>query len=220
MRVMPGGLERVRVQFDMDMTSLLEVDASGHGVVLTGRFVTLRPLTVEDAAVTLRWRLGERATYMQEGARTESEQRAWIAAHANEPCGYNFIHEYRNTPVGMVALNQINFGNRSVMMGRLLIGEPELVGSAPVFFESEILLCDFAFHQLKMHKLYGEIMDDNLGMIRTRRYLGYKQDGVLRDHYFVRGAFHNAVAVSLLETEYRLVARPKLVQMVSLFGRA
>jgi diamine N-acetyltransferase len=195
-----------------------QADARGHGVVLTGSLVTLRPLRIEDAALTLRWRLSERATYMQEGARTESEQRAWIAAHANESGGYNFIQEYRDAPVGMIALHQINYANRSAILGRLMIGEPELVGAAPVFFESEILLCDFAFDQLKMHKIYGEIMDDNLGMIRARRYLGYKQDGVLRDHYFVRGAFHDAVAVSLLETEYRLVTRPKLAQMVSLLG--
>jgi diamine N-acetyltransferase len=122
-------------------------------------------------------------------------------------------------PVGMVALQQIDSINRSAVMGRLLIGEPELVGTAPVFFESEILLCDFAFDRLEMHKIHGEIMEDNIGMIRTRLYLGYRQDGLLRDHYFARGAFRNAVAVSLLETEYRRVARPKLVQMVSFLSR-
>lgn len=196
-----------------------EVDAPAPGVVLSGSLVTLRPLTVEDAAITLRWRLGARGTYMQEGARTESDQRAWIAAHANEPGGYNFIQEYRGAPVGMVALQQVDSINRSAVMGRLLIGEPELVGTAPVFFESEILLCDFAFDRLQMHKIYGEIMEDNIGMVRTRLYFGYRQDGLLRDHYFVRGTFRNAVAVSLLEAEYRSVARPKLVQMISFLNR-
>jgi diamine N-acetyltransferase len=201
------------------MVKLPKADALGPGVVLSGSLVTLRPLTVDDAAITLRWRLSARAMYMQEGARTETDQRAWIAAHANEPGAYNFIQVYRGSPVGMVALQQIDSINRSAVMGRLLIGEPELVGSAPVFFETEILLCDFAFDSLEIHKIYGEIMEDNIGMVRTRLYFGYKQDGLLRDHYFVRGAFHNAVAVSLLETEYRSVARPKLVQLISFLSR-
>jgi RimJ/RimL family protein N-acetyltransferase len=201
------------------MLKMPKAEAPGPGVMLSGSLVTLRPLTVDDAAITLRWRLGGRAKYMQEGARTENDQRAWIAAHANEPGGYTFIQEYRGAPVGMVALQQIDSVNRSTVMGRLLIGEPELVGTAPVFFESEILLCDFVFDRLEMHKIYGEIMEDNIGMIRTRLYLGYRQDGLLRDHYFVRGAFRNAVAVSLLETEYRRVARPKLVQMISFLSR-
>jgi diamine N-acetyltransferase len=209
----------VRLLFDMDTIGLSQAGPAGQGVVLTGGTVTLRPLTVDDAPVTLRWRLGSRAAFMQEGARTEGQQRAWIAAQANEPADYNFIQEYRNTPVGMVALTRVNSNNRSAMMGRLMIGEPEIVGAAPVFFEAEMLLCDFAFDQLRLHKIYGEIMDDNLGMIRTRRNLGYKQDGILRDHYFVRGAFHNAVTVSLLENEYRLVTRPRLLQMVGLLTR-
>src|ERR1035438_2363101 len=99
------------------MLKMPEVNAPGPGVVLSGSLVTLRPLTIDDAAITLRWRLGARAMYMQEGARTESDQRAWIAAHANEPGGYNFIQEYRGAPVGMVALHQINFINRSAVMG-------------------------------------------------------------------------------------------------------
>jgi RimJ/RimL family protein N-acetyltransferase len=78
------------------------------------------------------------------------------------------------------------------------------------------LLSDYVFERLKLHKLYGEIMEDNIGMIRTRFYLGYKQDGLLRDHYIFEGSYKNAVAVSLLEDEYRKVCRPKLLKFISL----
>jgi len=183
---------------------------------LEGEFVTLRPLEVDDAARTLAWRLGARAQHLQEGAQTEDAQRAWIAAHSAAAGELNFIIECRGVPVGMVALLEINRQNRSAVMGRLLIGEQEAAAGAPVFYEAELLLCDYAFDALKLHKLYGEIMEDNTGMVRTRQYLGYHQDGVLRDHYFARGSFHNAVAVSLLEDEYRRVCRPKLMQLAAI----
>lgn len=190
-----------------------------RSVVLAGRFVRLRPLELEDTAMTLRWRLSDRAAHLQKGAGNENEQRAWIAAHINHPGEFNFIIECGAAPVGMVALHDINHTHHSAAMGRLLIGEPAIVGPAPVFFETEMLICDYAFEELKMHKIYGDIMETNIGMIRTQLYLGFKQDGILREHYFSRGAFRNTIALSLLEDEYRNVCRPKLVQMISLMGR-
>jgi diamine N-acetyltransferase len=182
---------------------------------LTGKLVTLRPLVIEDAAITLRWRLSKRAQFLQRGAQTEEEQRAWIASKARTG-ELNFIIEFKGEPVGMTALQEISEQNRSAIMGRLLIGEAEKVGPAPVFFETEVLLCDYAFDQLKLHKLYGEIMEDNIGMIRTRLYLGYKQDGFLRDHFVFNGSYKGAIVVSLLEDEYRTVCRPKLVRLMVL----
>lgn len=184
---------------------------------LEGKIATLRPLTLDDAAVTLRWRLSKRGRFLQRGAQTEEEQRAWIASR-DRAADLNFIIEFKGEPVGMSALHDISQQNRSAIMGRLLIGEQDKVGSAPVFFETELLLCDYAFDQLKVHKLYGEIMEDNIGMIRTRLYLGYKQDGTLRDHYLFNGSYKDAIAVSLLEEEYRTVCRPKLVELISLFA--
>jgi RimJ/RimL family protein N-acetyltransferase len=184
---------------------------------LTGKLVTLRPLDKEDAAITLAWRLSKRARFLQRGAQTEEEQRAWIASE-DRTGDLNFIIEFKDEPVGMTALYHFSWQNRSVVMGRLLIGEEEKVGSAPVFFETELLLCDFVFGELKLHKLYGEIMEDNIGMIRTRLYLGYKQDGFLRDHFIFNGSYKGAIAVSLLEDEYRMVCRPKLLGLLSLYG--
>jgi len=69
-----------------------------------------------------------------------------------------------------------------------------------------------------MNKLYGEIMEDNVGMIRSRLYLGYKQDGFLRDHFIYNGSYKSSIAVSILEDEYRTVCRPKLSGLISLFA--
>jgi RimJ/RimL family protein N-acetyltransferase len=200
------------------MTADAEAHTNSESLMkLTGKLVTLRPLVIEDAAITLGWRLSKRARFQQRGAQTEEEQRAWIASK-DRTGELNFIIEFKGEPVGMTALHSISQQNRSAMMGRLLIGEQEKVGSAPVFFETELLLCDYVFYQLKMHKLYGEIMEDNIGMIRSRLYLGYKQDGFLRDHFIFNGSYKNSIAVSLLEDEYRTVCRPKLLGFISLFA--
>lgn len=186
-------------------------------MILKGSVATLRSITEGDAEITLKWRQSNRAKLLQRGAKTVEEQRAWIAAKlkTNE---LNFIIEYLDKPVGMIALHDINHVHNSVQMGRLLIGEEEWVGKAPVAFEADLMLCDYAFDVLKMHKIYGDVMEDNHGMLKTRFYLGYKQDGILRDHYMYDGVYKNTVAVSLLEDEYRATCRPKLVQLIAMLS--
>lgn len=186
-------------------------------MILTGRLATLRPIATDDAEATFRWRHGKRAKFLQAGAETVDEQRAWIAQRLPLP-EYNWIIEYRGAPVGMVALHDISTKHKSAILGRLVIGEQEAVGSAPVFFEAELLVCEFAFDTLLLHKLYGGILDGHVSMLRTRRYLGYQQDGVLRDHLFINGEYRNWIAVSLLEHEYRTHCRPKLRQLINLYS--
>jgi RimJ/RimL family protein N-acetyltransferase len=186
-------------------------------LILEGQFVTLRPLTVDDAEITLRWRNGPRGLYLQRGAQTVEEQRTWIANHAGDD-ELNFIIEYTGRPVGMIALVRINPRHKTAELARLLIGEPAIVASAPVVFETELLIGDYVFETLGFHKLYGDIMQDNQAMIQTRLYLGYKQDGVFRDHYIFSGVYKSTIIVSLLEDEYRTVCRPNLRQLIALFG--
>ena len=47
---------------------------------LSGEFVTLRPLVVADAEITLHWRQSDRAVYLNQGAGSLESQRAWIAS--------------------------------------------------------------------------------------------------------------------------------------------
>lgn len=186
-------------------------------MILKGEIATLRPVTVTDAELTFAWRKSARARLLQRGATTVEEQRAWITAKL-KTTDLNFIIEYKDQPVGMIALLDINQLHKSVQMGRLLVGEEDFVGKAPVAFEAELMLCDYAFDVLKMHKIYGDVMEDNYGMLKTRFYLGYKQDGILRDHYVYDGVHKNTVAISLLEDEYRKVCRPKLLSFIKMIS--
>lgn len=187
-------------------------------MILQGKITSLRPITPNDAEITLAWRLGSRAKLMQLGSQTVEQQQAWISAKLMTD-ELNFIMEYKNRPVGMIALLDINRQHKSIQMGRLLIGEEEFVGQAPVGFEAELLLCDYAFDVLGMHKLYGDVVEDNRSMLKMRLYLGYKQDGFLRDHLNFLGVYKGVHALSLLEDEYRASCRPKLLQLIEMMDK-
>jgi RimJ/RimL family protein N-acetyltransferase len=182
-------------------------------ITLQGRFVNLRPLTIQDAALSLRWRQSERALHLNRGAPTEDAQACWIATRP--PSEFNFIIELcSGAPVGMLALIDIDQSNRHAESARFLIGEEAAVRGIPVAAEAMFLLLELAFETLDMHRVHGTVASGNALMIKWQKYVGMREEGRLRDHYFLNNHYHDAVCLGLLVDEYRTVTRPRLTSLI------
>lgn len=181
---------------------------------LTGEFVNLRPLRVEDAALTLRWRRAERARLLNRGAETVEQQACWIAARG--PNERNFIIETKQArPIGMLSLGNIDRTQRRAEPGRFLIGDEAAAKGIPAAAEAMKLLYELAFDQLALRRVYGTVAADNVLMIKWQAYLGMVEEGRLREHYFIDGRFQDAVVFGLLEDEYRRRTRPRLLGLIA-----
>lgn len=183
-------------------------------MIFKGNLVTLRPLEVEDAPITLKWRLSDRARMLQRGSQTIGQQLDWIYA-SNTNGDLNFIAEYAGRPVGMQSICSISGIHKTASTGRMLVGEE--VDGLPVMLEADLILCDYAFGELGLDTIYGDVMVDNKSMIQARLYLGYHQDGVLRSHYLYDGVRKDTVALSILKDEWPM-CRSKQVEILSLMS--
>jgi RimJ/RimL family protein N-acetyltransferase len=182
---------------------------------LRGNYVLLRPLTVEDAELTLRWRLDERASLLNRGAVTVADQIAWIASRSTAEL--NFVIELASgESVGMLSLINIDRANRRAEPARFLIGEPDSVRGLPVAVEAMKLIYEYIFDELKLHRVHGTVVADNHLMLKWQKFLGMREEGILRQHYFIGGGFRDAICLAMLEDEYRTVALPR---MNALIGR-
>lgn len=180
---------------------------------LRGTHVNLRPLSVDDAALTLGWRTGARAVHLHPGATTIEAQARWIAGRpASE---HNYVIERRDgLPVGMVALTDIDDVNRHAMPGRFLIGDEAAVKGIPAAAEAFGLVLALAFDTLGLHRIHGTIASDNQLMIKWQKHIGLREEGRLRDHYFLAGHYQDAVCMGLLVDEYRAVTVHRLTALV------
>jgi RimJ/RimL family protein N-acetyltransferase len=189
-------------------------------MILNGRFVTLRPLGVNDAEITQKWRTSGRAFLLNRGAQTVEEQREWIAAR---PLGreLNFIQELTETsqPVGMISLVDIDLVHRRAEPSHFLIGEPDAVKGIPVALEAIKLLYHLAFDSLGLHRLYGPMSEENKEMLRFHLALGMKEEGRQRDHYFLNGHWQDAILIGMLEDEYRTIAKPRIEALIRSMSR-
>lgn len=178
-------------------------------ITLEGEFVTLRPLAVDDAPLTLAWRQSERAANLNAAPQSVEQQAKWIASRpASE---YNFIIELKDgRPVGMISLTGVDTTHRRAEPGRFLIGDEEAVRGVPAAVEATKLIYELAFDNLDLRRVHGTIASDNKLMIKWQRFMGMTEEGRLRNHYFINGKFQDAVFFGMLAEEYRAKSRPKM----------
>ncbi|MET0518444.1 MAG: GNAT family N-acetyltransferase [Burkholderiaceae bacterium] len=180
---------------------------------LHGEFVDLVPLTVAHAALTLAWRQSERAANLNRGAATAEQQAAWIAARpASE---YNFIIRLKNgLEVGMVSVTGIDSVHRHCEPGRFLIGDEAAVRGIPAAVEAMKLVYELVFEQLKLQRVFGTIASDNTLMVKWQKFLGMKEEGRLRRHYFINGHHQDALVFGMLAEEFRAAALPRMNSLI------
>ena len=180
---------------------------------LIGKYVALRPLRVDDAELTLGWRQSDRAILLNRGAASVADQAAWIASRPKTEL--NFVIQLRSgQPVGMLSLVNIDEVNRRAEPARFLIGDPDSVKGLPVAVEAMKLLYELVFDQLGFHRVYGTVVADNRLMVTWQKFLGMKEEGRLRQHYFVAGRFHDAICLGMMDDEYRTVALPRMNALI------
>jgi diamine N-acetyltransferase len=158
-----------------------------QSITLRGQHVVLRPLQAGDAEITFAWRQGARARLLNVGAQSVEEQVAWI-----------------------------NAKSKHAETARFLIGDEAAVRGVPAAVEAMKLLYEFAFDQLGLQRLFGNVTADNMLMVKWQKYLGMKEEGRMRRHHFINGTFQDAIILGLLVEEYREVSLPKMNQLIKL----
>jgi len=187
----------------------------GQAPRLAGDVVVLRPLSVDDAAMTHRWRHAAKALHLNRSAATVDDQARWIAGRPGNE--FNYIIEMKGgPPIGMLSLVTIDLGNRRAESARFLIGEEDAVRGAPAAVEAMNLLYELAFDRLGLERVYGVIEERNPRMIKWQKYLGMVEEGRLRQHMRMDGEFVDVVSLSLLAEEYRAVTLPRMRGLMSL----
>ena len=189
-----------------------------HYFKLIGSFINLRLLETGDASLTLKWRSSQRASLLNAGANTLAEQIRWIESRPSNE--FNFIIELKSgIPIGMLSLVGINEVNKHAETARFLIGDEESAKGTPAAVEAMKMIYEFAFDELKLIRLYGTVASGNSLMVKWQKYLGMKEEGRMRNHYFVNSKWQDAIILGLLAEEYRTQSLPRMNALISATSR-
>ena len=109
-------------------------------------------------------------------------------------------HKLDKRPIGDIGLNHINWVNRNANIFAE-IGEPEYWGKG-IVGEAAKLMMTYGFNELNLHKIHASVYNPNERSLRAAEKLGFKKEGILKEHLYVDGGYVDNHKFSILRKEW------------------
>jgi RimJ/RimL family protein N-acetyltransferase len=163
----------------------------------------------DDAAMLLAWRRDPSVTrfmYTDLDHNDVGKQQDWLAAMEGRKDFRHFIIEHGGEPVGYLSYSHIDFIHKHCQSGSYM-APTAAARQAPMGLIHAFIM-DYVYYALGMHKIYNYFMAGNDKVIKIQRILKCREVGVLKDHVFKYGAFHDVYVFETLESDWRTHPRP------------
>jgi len=160
---------------------------------------TLRPMVSTDLHTVLSWRNHPsiRASSYGQEIITEQEHKNWFAKADDDPDITLLIYESNGVPLGFTKFKTLN--SDKVAEWSFYTAPSAAKGTGYVMGK---LALKFAFTELNLHKVCGEVLGFNLRSIAFHKRLEFVEEGLLREHYFDGDSFHDVHCFGLLSKEW------------------
>jgi len=174
--------------------------------ILTGAACVLRPLRIEDQAVTLPWRQDLETVLGVMGYRlpvTSLGEQSWFDGALKDQSRGRvtmMIEAPDKTPVGLVHLVGVDWVSRVAEFG-ILIGDKGVRGKG-VGRDATKLMLEYGFRTLNLNRIWLRVTQGNAAAIRVYERLGFQREGVLRQAFFADGALQDVLVMGLLAGEW------------------
>ena len=172
----------------------------------------LRPLQTSDLETILEWRNDpsvRQNMYTQDIISIEQHRTWWSDVSCRNDKKY-FICEEFGVAVGVVAFTDINF--RIGHASWAFYSDPNArrgTGSS-----MELLALDFAFLDMKLNKLYCEVLSFNQSVINMHKKFGFNVEGTFVQQFKNENGYSDVVRLAIFQTEWA-VRRSEIIQKLS-----
>lgn len=158
---------------------------------------TMRP---DDLELVLEWRNHPtvRLYMLTQHEISLAEHASWFAKVGKDPCRRLLIVEEDGLPLGFVQFSGVSEGGTADWGFHTVPGAAK--GSGTKMGRAAL---DYAFKELKLHKVCGQALEFNGASIALHQRLGFVQEGVLREQNRINGSYCALVCFGLLESEWR-----------------
>ena len=123
---------------------------------------------------------------------------------------YCFVIAEKGTEayIGQIDLMNIDWKNRAAEIG-IVIGRVKKRGKG-IGTEAIQLLQEFVFNRLNLNRLEIKVHSNNLRAHRCYLNSGFKEEGRLRQGFYIHGKYFDNIVLSMLKSEFdsRIQAKP------------
>lgn len=177
-------------------------------------FGRLRNIDPSELELMLSWRNAPsvRANMYTRHEISLTEHLAWWARIQGRSDQQYFMYEYQSVPLGIVAFNEIDDSSQNSSWAFYASPEaPKGTGS-----KMEFLALEYAFNDMKLHKLCCEVLAFNSPVIKLHQKFGFKVEGILREQHMINDSFIDVHRLGILSSEWdeqRETMRQKLLKL-------
>ncbi len=167
--------------------------------VMKGHLVKLRAMEEEDYELFAEWVTPSKTSSLARGGNdfvTSEEIKADIESSNTQ---HVMVLTHEDEKIGFISWTPQKYSGNYQLGG--VIGVPGLWDSG-YGAEAGALAMEYLFHQKNAHKIQ---FINGLYNLRTVRFIMKSEiviEGILRDHFFVDGEYHDAIVSSILREEY------------------
>ena len=179
----------------------------------TGKKTRLRPVQKADLETTIRWKNDPQIREHARGYRfpvTEEMEERWLETVVNDQSRTRVVFAIEalqdDAFIGFIHLNRIDWISRWSYFG-VVLGESAYHGKGMAADSMDVLF-RYAFDALNLRKICLEVASFNDAAIRLYRQYGFVDQGVLSEHLYLEGVYHDVVTMRLLATEFRAKQAP------------
>ncbi|MGG1246307.1 UDP-4-amino-4,6-dideoxy-N-acetyl-beta-L-altrosamine N-acetyltransferase [Bacillus spizizenii] len=162
---------------------------------------SLRTLKEKDLDTVLRWRNDERIrqSMYNDQIITEKQHQQWFKNVNSSKTEHYFIFTVDHKDTGFVSFKDVDHKNNHCYWG-FYIGEAQSQkGSGSVM---GFLALEWAFQQLEVEKVYGEVLSNNEKSLSYHQSLGFSKEGLFRNHIARNNGYLDVIRYGLLKEEW------------------
>lgn len=173
--------------------------------MIKGKLVVLSKPKREDMPLLLEWRNNpdHRKYYREYRESSLEDQINWYEnIMMKDSTWHHFIVkpiDNLNKNIGVAFLNHIHPIYRTGEFG-ITLGDPEYRGKG-YGKDMLITLIKYGFDQLNLNRIWCEVYSNN-DSIHVYRKIGFKDEGVLRQHVYKDGEYLDSYMLGMLQSEY------------------
>ncbi|MDX9892894.1 MAG: GNAT family protein [Patescibacteria group bacterium] len=174
-------------------------------IILKGKKVILRPLSLTDAPRFCQWLKDREVTKFlsihDQPPPSLQEERDWIRRTKTHKQNVVLaIDTIDGQHIGAISL-RFSLGEDKVANYGISIGDQRYWGQG-YGTEAGELMIEYGFKKLRLHRIHLECIAYNIRGIKSYQKLGFKIEGRLRDQIWRDGYWHDQIHMGILEQEY------------------
>lgn len=173
-------------------------------MIIKGEKVILRPIKMSDAPHFVKWLNNPEVHKFLQTRRHLSLafERKYLRKSLKSKSNINLAIETKDgTHIGSVGLENINKDHNRATFG-IFIGDKKYWNQG-LGSETGRLIINYGFCKLKLHRIELGVLEYNPRAMKVYKHLGFKKEGVKREHILFKGKYYDDVHMGLLKSEWK-----------------